>query len=379
MNDRGIDDAWSKAERVLCVRLDNMGDVLMTTPAIRAIRMARPSRRITLLGSSSGVRVAAHVPEIDATIRYEAPWVKNARTDESGADVDRALVELLAAHRFDAAVIFTAYSQSPIAPAFVCRMAGIPLRLAHCRENPYLLLTDWMPETEPAQQLRHEVERQLDLVARFAARPADLRLSFRVLEPDRATLAAKLREADVDPRAARIVVHPGASAPSRRWPAAHYAQAVRELAQRQCRPLVLTGDAGEAALVADIVASAGRPARVHDLSGRLTLGELGALIEGADLLVANNTGPVHVAAALGTPVVDLYALTNPQHGPWQVAARVLNRDVPCRNCYKSVCPNGTQACLVGIEPREAVEAALALLPARRPTRNTEERFIEQES
>lgn len=373
-----MNEAWREAERVLCVRLDNMGDVLMTTPAIRAIRAAKPSRHLTLLGSASGVRVAAHVPEIDTTIVYEAPWVKNARTPASGTDVDRALVDVLAAHRFDAAVIFTAYSQSPIAAALVCRMAGIPLRLAHCRENPYLLLTDWRPETEPAQQLRHEVDRQLDLVAGFAPRPADLRLSFRVARTDRTTLATKLREAGVDPAAARIVVHPGASAPSRRWPAAHFAQALRELAQRQHRDIVLTGDAGEAALVAGIVAQAGGPAQVHDLSGRLSLGELGALLEGADLLIANNTGPVHVAAALGTPVVDLYALTNPQHGPWRVPARVLNRDVPCRNCYKSVCPNGTQACLVGVEPGEAVDAALALLSARRSMRALEERFLDQE-
>ena len=65
----------------------------------------------------------------------------------------------------------------------------------------------------------------------------------------------------------------------------------------------------------------------------------------APLLVSNNTGAVHIAAAVGTPVVDLYALTNPQHTPWLVPHRVLSRDVPCRNCYKSVCPQGTNACL----------------------------------
>jgi len=269
----------------------------MTTPAIRAIRQAKPSRHITLLGSSSGLRVAAHVPEIDAAIGYEAPWVKNARAEESGAEADRAFIDVLAAHRFDAAVIFTSYSQSPIAPALVCRMAGIPLRLAHCRENPYLLLTDWLAETEPAQQLRHEVERQLDLVAGFAPRPPDLRLSFRVSDADRAALTTRLRTAGVDPQAPRIVVHPGASAPSRRWPAAHFAQTVRELAQCQQREIVLTGGAGETTLASAITAQAGKPACVHDLSGRLSLGELGALLEDADLLIANNTGPVHVAAA----------------------------------------------------------------------------------
>ncbi len=166
-------------------------------------------------------------------------------------------------------------------------MAGIPLRLAHCRENPYLLLTDWLAETEPAQQLRHEVERQLDLVAGFAPRPPDLRLSFRVSDADRAALTTRLRTAGVDPQAPRIVVHPGASAPSRRWPAAHFAQTVRELAQCQQREIVLTGGAGETTLASAITAQAGNPACVHDLSGRLSLGELGALLEDADLLIAN--------------------------------------------------------------------------------------------
>lgn len=367
-----MNEAWARAERILCVRLDNMGDVLMTTPAIRAIRASAPRRHLTLLGSAAGVGVAAHVPEIDATIPYEAPWVKNARTHESGTGVDRALVEVLAARRFDAAVIFTSYSQSPIAAALVCRMAGIPLRLAHCRENPYLLLTDRVPESEPGQRLRHEVERQLDLVAFFAPRPPELRLSFRVFAADRASLAAKLHAVGVDAAEPRIVVHPGASAPSRRWPASHYAAAVRELARRQPRALVLSGDESEVALVDGIVRQAGRPARVYGLAGEVTLGELGALLEGADLLVANNTGPVHVAAALGTPVVDLYALTNSQHGPWQVPSRVLNRDVPCRDCLGSVCPNGTQACLAGVEAHEAVDAALALLAAGRAIHDPED-------
>src|SRR5690606_17364106 len=88
------------------------------------------------------------------------------------------------------------------------------------------------------------------------------------------------------------------------------------------------------------------------------------LLSEARLLVANNTGPVHMAAALGTPVVDLYALTNPQHTPWQVPARVLSHDVPCRNCLKSVCPLGHNDCLRGIEPPAVATAALELMALR---------------
>jgi ADP-heptose:LPS heptosyltransferase len=96
----------------------------------------------------------------------------------------------------------------------------------------------------------------------------------------------------------------------------------------------------------------------------LSLAELGALIGEADLLISNNTGPAHIAAALGTPVVDLYALTNPQHTPWEVKSRVLFHDVPCRNCYKSVCPAGHHDCLRRVEPERVVQAARELLEAR---------------
>ena len=91
------------------------------------------------------------------------------------------------------------------------------------------------------------------------------------------------------------------------------------------------------------------------------LDELVAIIAIAPLLIANNTGPVHIAAAVGTPVVDLYALTNPQHTPWGVPHRVLSHDVPCKYCYKSICPEGHHNCLRLITPDSVVRAACELL------------------
>jgi ADP-heptose:LPS heptosyltransferase len=98
----------------------------------------------------------------------------------------------------------------------------------------------------------------------------------------------------------------------------------------------------------------------HSLAGQLDLGALCALIALAPVLITNNTGPAHIAAAVGTPVVDLYALTNPQHTPWGVESRVLNRDVPCKYCYKSACPAGHHDCL-RVPPEEVVSATLELL------------------
>ena len=346
--------SWRDARNLLCVRLDGLGDVLMTSPALRACRESFGCR-ITLLTSPAGAAVAALVPEVDECIVFAAPWMKAAGASRVH---DAAMIRRLARGRFDAAVIFTVYSQSPLPAAYLAYLAGIPRRLAHCRENPYELLTDWVREPEPAERVRHEVERQMDLVAAVGARTAHTGLSFRVPAPARRRVRALLEER---PRPL-VVVHPGASAPSRRYPPEQYAAAVDLLIQEVGGEAVFTGDAGEEPLVAGVLARMRQPAR--SLAGRLSLAELGALVEAADLVISNNTGPAHIAAALGTPVVDLYALTNPQHTPWRVPSRVLFHDVPCRNCYKSVCPAGHHDCLRGVPPARVAQAARELLSAR---------------
>src|SRR4051794_23252932 len=152
--------SWHGVRRLLAVRLDSIGDVLMTTPAMRALKETLGCR-LTLFTSRAGAAVAPLVPEIDDTIVFAAPWMK-ATTGLTG---DLAMVEALRMRGFDAAVIFTVYSQNPLPAAYLCYLAGIPRRLAHCHENPYQLLSDWVPDPEPASQIRHEVKRQLDLVA----------------------------------------------------------------------------------------------------------------------------------------------------------------------------------------------------------------------
>ncbi|GAB3549015.1 hypothetical protein GCM10027343_30220 [Noviherbaspirillum agri] len=351
---------WETARRILCVRLDYLGDVLMTTPALRALKQAQPGRHVTLLTSRSGAAVTPYIPEIDETISYAAPWLKSSAPHDTSADF--AMIEQLARGRFDAAVIFTVYSQNPLPSAMLCYLAGIPLRLAHCHENPYQLLTHWIPDPEPQQRIRHEVQRQLDLVASVGARTGDERLSFRIQPDDDASVLRMLREQDIDPGQPWIVLHPGATAASRRYPPQHFSEAAAALAQRLRCPLVFTGSADEAPLVDHI--RDGIPG-TRSLAGRLSLGQLAALIARTPLLISNNTGPAHIAAAVGTPVVDLYALTNPQHTPWQVPSRVLFHDVPCRHCYKSVCPQGHHACLAEVAPQRVVHAALELLDAGR--------------
>ena len=314
--------------RILCARLDNLGDVLMTTPALRALRRLPGRPRLTLLTSPSGAAIAPLVPELDEAISY-------------------------------AAVIFTVYSQSPLPAALASLMAGIPRRLAHCRENPYQLLTDWVRESEPEQHVRHEVRRQLDLVASVGAHTDDERLSLRVPAAAHARAARLLARLRLEPNG-WVAIHPGASAASRRYPPERFAAVADGLAAAGLAP-VFVGGCDERALVDAIRAAMRAPG--PSLAGRTSLAELAALLSRAPLLVANNSGPAHVAAAVGTPIVSLYALTNPQHTPWGVPSRVLYRPVPCAWCYKSVCPTGHHECLRGVEPEAVVAAARELLAA----------------
>ena len=355
---------WQEAKNILCIRLDSLGDVLMTTPAIRALKEGLPERRITLLTSQSSAKVSPLIPEVDDTISYDPPWMK-ASVPPRDSKPDFQMIEQLKSRAFDAAVIFTTFSQSPLPAAFLSFMADIPLRLAHCRENPYYLLTDWAPETDHfgKADIRHETRRQLDLVASAGIHTTNERLSLQVSAKAVKKICRVLTDIGLDPDKAWIVLHPGATAASRRYPLEKFAAVANELAAVYRIQIVFTGTRPEIGLVETIRTA--MKADSFSLAGKLRIEEFAALISLAPLLISNNSGPVHIAAAMNTPVVDLYALTNPQHTPWNVPHRVLYYDVPCKFCYKSTCPMEHHNCLRLVPPAAVVEAALELFEVGR--------------
>lgn len=338
--------------KLLAIRLDAAGDVLMCSPALRALHEG--GHELALLTSPAGALAGERIEGVTQVLRWQAPWMKSSTACD--ADCVPAMAAQLRGQAFDGAVIFCSYSQSPLPAALLCQMAGIPLRLAHCRENPYQLLTHWVKESEPEQQLRHEVQRQLDLVAQLDCRPSSTRLGLRVAEGDYAAARNALHAAGIDAASEWILLHPGASAPSRRYPPALWRSAAELLAAQTQLPLVFAGAPEEAALVNEI-------ANGHwpSVAGLLDFGALAALISMSRLLIACNSAPAHLAAATGTAVVDLYALTNPQHAPWQVRHRLLYQPVPCHDCYRSICPMQHHRCLAGVEPAQVAAAAVELL------------------
>jgi len=352
-------DIWDKVNNILCVRLDAIGDVIMTTPAFKALKESRPGRKLTLLTSrSGGAMVASLIPEIDEVIGFDAPWMKASAPRDSLLDLE--MIRRLRMHNFDAAIIFTVFSQNPLAAAYLCYLGNIPLRLGYCRENPYQLLNCWIKDPDTEFSTRHEVERQLELVRSIGCETTDNTLSLTVPEIATQSVIYLLHNIPgFDLTRPWVVIHPGATAESRRYPTSNYAVVADVLAREFDLQVLFTGTDAEHQLVESIRTNIGSP--TTSLVGSLNLAEMAALVKLAPLLITNNTGPAHMAAAFNTPLVQLYASTNPQHTPWRGTSRMLSHEVPCKNCFKSVCPMEHHDCLRLVNPLEVVAAAIDLL------------------
>jgi lipopolysaccharide heptosyltransferase II len=331
-----------------------MGDVLMTTPALSALKHHK-NAKLTLLTSTQGQAISNHIPDIDEVMIYEAPWLK-ASSKRNDAESEKKIVNEIAIRKFDMAIIFTVFSQNPLPAAFLCYLAEIPIRIAYCRENPYQLLSHWFPESEPEKLLRHESQRHLDLISALGIDAAPSRLKLKVnhelvVEVMKSYIPRKFSEKVV-------VIHTGSTAPSRRFSPERFKELAIKLSNQLDVLPVFTGTESEKPLIDEMIK--GLDCKFSNLAGYLKLDELISLISISKLLISNNSGPVHMAAALGVPVIDLYALTNPQHTPWMIPHHTLFQKTECAWCYKSICPEGTNACL-DISVNEILEKSKDLL------------------
>ncbi|TDC59273.1 HAD-IIIA family hydrolase [Micromonospora sp. KC207] len=332
------------AGTVLVVRSDSAGDVLVTGPGIRAV--AAHARRVVLLCGPRGRAAAELLPGVDEIIEWPLEWID---PDPGRVDADRTgrLVQRLAAVGADEAVIFTSFHQSPLPLALLLRLAGVPRIAAISDDYPGSLLD--VRHRSPAGV--PEPERALALAAAAGhALPDDDQPRLRLR---RDAVPAPPPELD---RPGYVVLHPGSTATARACPPELAARIVRALIGAGYR-VVVTGGPAERELTARAAAGA------HDLGGRTGLAELAGIVAGAAALVVGNTGPAHLAAALGVPVVSLFAPTVPygQWGPYRVpTVRLGDAEAPCRDTRAATCPVPGHPCLAGVDP-DAVLDALRLL------------------
>lgn len=344
---------------VLVVRLDNAGDVLLAGPAVRAV--AAGADRVTLLCGPHGAAAGELLPGVDEVVTWSCPWI-----DPEPAPVERAhtdvLVETVRALAPDRALVLTSFHQSPLPTALLLRLAGVPWVGAASTDYPGSLLD---LRHRPSDGL-HEVERALSLV-RAAG--------YELPDGDDGRLAVRPPPTSWLPCAASVpwqedfvVLHPGASVPARAWPQHRWQELARLLSDRG-RRVVVTGGPRERALTGRVAAAYGS-GDVVDLGGHTSLGELAGVLSAASVVVAANTGPAHLAAAVGTPVVSLFAPTVPfeRWRPWGVPLVALGRgDAPCRDTRVTTCPFPGHPCLTSVTAAEALHAAESLAPQVRPT------------
>ncbi|OMH29322.1 glycosyl transferase [Tersicoccus phoenicis] len=377
--------------RILAVRLDSDGDVLLTGPGIRALAALGD---VDLLASPSGAAAGRLLPDVADVLVFDAPWSGFAPPPVD-VDATRALVRDLAARRYDLAVIFTSFHQSPLPMALLARLAGIGRIAATSEDYPGALL-DVRHRRDAPPGGGHEAEAAVALaVAAGAPDPGPDGSVLAVRRPLPAVPLGLLPEGRTgeQPAAPRpapappestardpggfVVLHPGASVDARALTAAHAATLAAGLATAGY-DVVVTGGPGERALAARTVAACresladhrgtGRSdppgqGRIVDAAGRTSLAELAAVLDAATCVVVGNTGPAHLAAAVGTPVVSIFSPVVPTQrwAPYGVPTIVLgDQHAACRDTRARDCPVPGHPCLSGVGAAEVVAAVRSL-------------------
>ncbi|HEX2145457.1 MAG TPA: glycosyltransferase family 9 protein [Glycomyces sp.] len=333
--------------RTLVVRLDNLGDVVLAGPSLRAV--AAGSDAVTVLAGPRGAAAAALLPGVDEVITWCAPWI-DPEPQPLDPDDFEGIRARIAAGGFDAALILTSFHQSPLPTALLLRLAHVPWIGAISTDYPGSLLDlrHRSPESLP------EPERALSLTeAAGFALPAgdDGRLALKRPLPDIDHFGLPSRY---------TVVHPGASAPARRMSPPRLAAVVDALAAAG-HDVVVTGSPDERPLAVRVAHN-----RAIDLGGRTSLGELAAVIDRAETLIAPNTAAAHLAAAVATPVVSLFAPVVPavKWRPYRVPHVLLgDQHAACRGTRARHCPVTRHPCLESVSPAAVLAAAESLMAA----------------
>ena len=321
---------------VLVARLDSMGDVLLSGPAIRAV--ARTAKRVVVLAGPRGEQAAKLLPGVDEVLVWCSPWI-----DPDPPDIDRDdvahLVERLA--DMDEAVVLTSFHQSPLPLALLLRLAGVRRISAISDDYPGSLL-----------DLRHRVEEGIPEAERALSLVEAA--GFRLESGDHGDLAVGPSLPDTRRLTGPddyVAVHVGADAPARELPITLGAEVAASLSAQGDRVVVTGNDRSRAEAVAQT--------QGLNLAGRTSIAELADVLRRARVLVAGNTGPAHLAAAVGTPVVSLFApvVAASAWAPHGVAHRVLgDQKAPCAGTRARVCPSPGHPCLNGVTTQDVLNA-----------------------
>lgn len=317
-------------QRILVTRTDRIGDLVVSTPVFKALRERFPSARIEAVIFLENRELLEGNPYLDEVILYDK------KGSERGVIGNLRFAARLRKKRFDLVIHLHATHRMHQA-AF---LAGIPARIGWTRRSPRLLTHGFRDVKSEGQ--KHEAEYNFELLRPLGIEPPQ---NFELYAPALPKYEASLNELTaslgVPGNRPWIVINPSSSCPSKMWPAVKFSELIAMLGQKFSPVILVMGSARDRALAERILKAAAYP-DAFDFTGRLTLGTLSALLKKAALLISNDSGPVHMASAVGTPVISIFGRNQPGLSPvrWRplgAQSRVLWKDVGCHPCLAHNC------------------------------------------
>jgi lipopolysaccharide heptosyltransferase I len=323
---------------ILLIKPSAIGDVVHALPVLNLMRRRWPEARISWLVTPACAGLLQGHKQIDEVILFERRRFGQAWRNPATLLALWRFSRELRRHRFDLVVDLQGLFRS----GWLAWKTRAPVRIgsSNARELGSLFYTHRVPV--PWEW--HAVDRNLAVAEALGCGKEPVEFHFAVTDVDRAAVAAL-----VPPGRPYAVMLPGTIWPTKRWPVQHFAACVHPLCERFGLESVVAGGAEDSALAAGITGAT-------DLCGKTTLPQLVALLERADFVIANDTGPMHIAAALGRPLLTPFGPTNPKRtGPFGRLDTVLRTDTPCSPCYSRRCSH--RSCLKWISPQRMMESA----------------------
>jgi heptosyltransferase-2 len=337
--------------RILIRSTNWVGDAILTTPAIRAIRKKFPHSEITILAKPWVVPVFEENPHVDHIMTYDS----NDR--HKGWPGKLKLIREIRKRRFDLAILF----QNAIEAAMIAFLSRIPLRLGYDTDRRSLFLTHSVPVTRNAKFKNvHETDYYLGILTPFGLTPDGTGLTLKISKSNHRAADAFLTRYGISKNDQIVVINPGATYGSaKRWFPERYAALADKIRKCYGAHILVVGSPGEKEIGREVTTLIKNSA--VNLCGRTTLGEVMALIDRCHLFITNDSGLMHVAAALGIPLVAIFGPTNPQTtGPISPKSRIVRAPVSCSPCLQPVCPTDHR-CMKEIKVDTVLDVVRTLL------------------
>ena len=317
----------SNIDKILVIRVDGIGDLLNSTPAIALLRENYPSAEITVLARPLNASVLIGNPDVDRLLVFDTGG------KHQGLLAQLQFYRELRRERFQLVVAM----QTAMWSHLVAFLSGAPYRLGRYQKRFRSTLTHtWRGKYSKGET--HEVDRNLELVRLICNGDGEKKLTFQLLPNEIAIAKKRIAAWDIEDDACLIGIHPGGSSFDKRWPEKHYAELADRLARHYDATILLLHGPGEDTLTHNIQKAMQFPAITHAPE---TIRRLGALLSCCDLVVCNDSGPMHLAAALDVPTVAIFGPTD--HVAWHPLsenASIVRRDMPCWPCSAHKCKIG---------------------------------------